>query len=141
MTTLVSDHQLNHPRSLAAFRTVRNLVAAYVGLSLFTLAAIVLLRDHTSIVNAAVWIRGTLVCLSALLTLAFTVRTARGSRGAYRRLRIISAVIVVAIAVIISLPGTFPLWLKVEQGVCGVLLIGVTVILNGRHLRTLFAAT
>ena len=41
--------------------------------------------------------------------------------------------------VIIALPGTFPLWMKVEQGVCGFLLLGVIGIVNGRHLRSLFA--
>ena len=41
---------------------------------------------------------------------------------------------------IIALPGTFPLWMKIEQGVCGFLLIGVVAIVNGRHLRSLFAA-
>jgi hypothetical protein len=47
---------------------------------------------------------------------------------------------VAAIAVIIALPGTFPLWMKIEQGVCGLILLGVVVIVNGRHLRSLFAA-
>jgi len=37
------------------------------------------------------------------------------------------------------LPGTFPLWMKVEQGVCGFLLLGVIGIVNGQHLRSLFA--
>ena len=47
---------------------------------------------------------------------------------------------VVAIAVIIALPGTFPLRMKIEQGVCGLILIGVLAIVNGRHIRLLFAA-
>jgi hypothetical protein len=36
-----------------------------------------------------------------------------------------------------ALPGTFPLWMKVEQGVCGFLLPGVIGIVNGRRLRSL----
>ncbi len=51
-----------------------------------------------------------------------------------------SAVMVVAIAVIIALPGTFPTWLKLEQGVCGLVLIAVVAIANGRRSRLLFAA-
>ena len=47
---------------------------------------------------------------------------------------------VAAIAVIITLPGTFPLWMKIEQGVCGLILLGVVLIVNGRRLRSLFAA-
>jgi hypothetical protein len=45
----------------------------------------------------------------------------------------------VAIAVIIALPGTFPLWMKIEQGVCGLLLLGVVLVVNGKHLRSAFA--
>jgi hypothetical protein len=44
----------------------------------------------------------------------------------------------VAIVVIIALPGTFPLWLKGEQAVCGLLLLGVALLVNGKHLRSVF---
>ena len=63
----------------------------------------------------------------------------RGSRGAFRRLRIISIVTTVAIVVIVVLPGTFPVWLKVEQSVCGVLMLGVALLANGRTARSRFA--
>lgn len=132
--------QFDHPRSQSAFRGMKILVGSYLGISVATLVAIVLLRNHAAIVNSAVWIRGTIVVASALLTLSFAARAARGSRGAYRRLRIISAVMVVAIVTIIALPGTFPMWMKMEQGVCGLLLIGVVIVVNGRHMRSLFAA-
>ena len=45
-----------------------------------------------------------------------------------------------AIAVIIALPGSFPLWMKAEQGVAGLFMIGVAVLVNGSQLRSLFAA-
>lgn len=129
-----------HPHALRTFRRIKRLVGCYLGLSALTLVAVVLLRDHSDDVNSAVWTRGVIVVASALLTSVFAARAARGARRAYLRLRIISAVMVVAIAVIIALPGTFPLWMKIEQGVCGLLLIGVVVLVNGRHLRSLFAA-
>jgi hypothetical protein len=47
---------------------------------------------------------------------------------------------VVAIAVIIAIPGTFPLWMKIEQGVCGLVLVGVVVQVNSRRVRSLFTA-
>jgi uncharacterized membrane protein len=122
-----------------ALRSVRFLSAGYLGVSVLTLGAIVLLRNHSAIVNSAVWIRGTIVVLSALLTTLFAAKAAAGSRGAYRRLRIISVAMIVAIAVIISLPGTFPVWLKLEQAVCAALLVGMAVVLNSRHVRSLFA--
>jgi hypothetical protein len=136
----IAEEDLNHPRTVTAFRRVKLLVSGYFGISLLSLVAIVLLRNNAAAVNSAVWTRGTIVALSAVLTFSFVVRAARGSRRAYLRLRIVSAVMVAAIAVIIVLPGTFPLWMKIEQGVAGLVLIGVAVIVNGRHLRSLFGA-
>jgi hypothetical protein len=133
--------ELNHPRSLAAFRALRVLVGAYLGLSVLTLIAIVLLRNDSSVVTSAVWVRGSIVVASALLTFSFTVRAARGSRRAFLRLRLISAIMVVAIVVIIALPGTFPVWMKIEQGGCGLLLLGVVGLVNGGHLRARFTTT
>jgi hypothetical protein len=47
---------------------------------------------------------------------------------------------VVAIAVILAIPGDFPLWFKLEQGICGLLLLGVVVVVNGQRLRSAFAS-
>jgi hypothetical protein len=138
-SVVTSTEKLAHPRSQTAFRTVKQLAGGYLSLSVATLAAIIVLRHHTSMVNSAVWIRGSIVVVSALVTLALTLRAASGSRRAYLRLRIISTVMVLAIAIIIALPGPFPVWLKVEQGICGVLLIGVAAIVNGTHLRSVFS--
>ena len=136
----MSTVSLEHPRSQSALRSLRLLAGCYLGISVLTLAAIVAMRNNTSEVNSAVWIRGTVVVASALLMTIFAARAARGSSRAFLRMRIVSAIMIVAIAVIIALPGTFPLWMKVEQGVCGLVLIGVAVIANGRQLRSLFAA-
>ncbi|WP_411122886.1 hypothetical protein [Streptomyces sp. x-19] len=136
----VPTEALQHPRSIRAFRGMKLLVGGYLALSALTLAAVFLLRDDAAVVNDAVWVRTSIVVVSALLTCAFTVRAAGGSRGAYRRLRIVAAVMTLAIAVLVAVPGPFPVWLKVEQGVCGLALLGVVAVANGRHLRALFAA-
>jgi hypothetical protein len=130
---------MNDTRTVAAFRGVRRLAGAYVAISVLTVVAIVLMRHNAALVNPAVWIRGSIVAGSSMLMAAFVAGAARGSARAYLRLRLVSAIMVVAIAVIVSLPGTFPVWLKIEQGVCGAILIGVVAIVNGRHLRSLFA--
>ncbi|MGW4487613.1 hypothetical protein ACWEOE_27660 [Amycolatopsis sp. NPDC004368] len=135
----LSCEDLQHPRSVSAFRTARLLVVAYLTLSVLTVVAVVLLRNNAAMVTDAVWVRTVIVVASALLTFSFTVRTARGSRRAYLRLRLTSGIMFVAIVVIASLPGAFPVWLRVEQGVCGLILLGVVLIVNGRHLRSLFA--
>jgi hypothetical protein len=138
-TGTVTEQHLNQPRTGAAFRNLRLLVSAYLGLSVLSLLAIVLLRNNAADVNSAVWTHGTIVLASASLTFAFTVRAARGSRRAYLRLRIVSAVMVVAIAVIVAIPGDFPLWMKIEQGVCGLILLAAAVIVNSKHMRSVFA--
>ena len=131
---------LTHPRTTQAFRTIRRLLLAYLGVSVAALVAVVAMRDDAAEVNSAVWTRTTIVAATAVLMLLFAARAAEGSRGAYRRLRIISMVTVVAIAVIIAAPGTFPAWLKVEQGLCGLIMAGVAVLANRPGLRALFAA-
>ncbi|MFI1741349.1 hypothetical protein [Streptomyces sioyaensis] len=136
----MSEESLQHPRSLAAFRSTKLLVGCYLALSVLTLVAIALLRSDTALVNDAVWIRGSIVVASASLMFVCALQSARGSRRSYRRLRIISGVMVAAIAAIVALPDAFPLWMKIEQGVCGLLLIGVLLIVNGRQLRGVFAA-
>jgi hypothetical protein len=120
------------------FRRVKALVGWYLGISLATLAVIVALRNDATVVNTAVWIRATVVAVSALVMVILAGRAAQGSRAAYRRLRILAVVMVVAIVVIIALPGTFPVWLKAEQAICGVLLVGVIAIVNSGRLRALF---
>jgi hypothetical protein len=133
------DAPLSDPRARAALGGVKVLVGGYLAISVLTFVAIVLLRNDASAVNDAVWVRGTIVVASALLMSAFAVRSARGSRKAYLRLRLTSGAMVVAIAVIVSLPGLFPLWMRAEQAVCGLVLLAVVVIVNGRRLRSAFA--
>jgi len=130
---------LTHPRTTEAFRTIRRLLLAYLGVSVAALVAIVAMRNDAAEVNPAVWTRATIVVVTAVLMLLFAARAAAGSRSAYRRVRIISIVTVVAIAVIVAAPGTFPAWLKLEQAGCGLIMAGVAVVANRPRLRALFA--
>lgn len=134
------QEHLSPPQTRAPFRRVKLLVGGYLTVSAATFVAIVLLRNHAAVVDSAVWIRGTVVVASALAMLMFTVRAAGGSRRMYLRLRIVSAIMVVAIAVIAAMPGILPLWMRIEQGVCGVILIAVVAIVNSQRMRSLFAA-
>jgi hypothetical protein len=121
------------------FRGITRLVGIYFFVSLATLAGIVLLRNDSALVTPAVWIRGTIVAASSLLTVLFAARAARGSRSGYLRLRIASAVMVVALVAIAAIPGAFPVWLRVEQGFCAAILLGVVLIANSPRIRALFA--
>ncbi|GAA2064595.1 hypothetical protein GCM10009801_09340 [Streptomyces albiaxialis] len=130
---------LTDPRTRAAFRGVKRLVGAYAALSVATVAVAVLLRDHHDLVTDAVWIRGVAVAVSSLAMCLFVARAARGSRPAFRRMRIICVAMVVAIAVIVALPGAFPVWMRVEQAVCGLFLLPVLVLTGRGRLAELFA--
>jgi hypothetical protein len=131
---------VGHPGTAATFRKIKLLLGGYLGISALAVAAIVLMRNHPAEVNSSVWTQGIVVLASAMAAFGIAVRAARGSRWAYRRLRILSVVVVVAIVVKIALPGLFPLWVKAELGVAGLLMLGVAVLANGRQLRSLFAA-
>jgi hypothetical protein len=141
MTTrsLVAE-RLHNPHSQAALCNVRWLIGGYLGISVLTLVAIVLLHGNAAIAPIAVLVRGTIVVVHSLLMILFAAQTARGSKRGYIFLWLASAIMSVAIAVILAIPGDFPLWFKIEQGVCGLLLLGVVVVINGKHLRSAFAA-
>jgi len=96
------------PRASAAVRTIRILVGCYLGLSALTLVVAVLLGDDPVLVPDSVWIRGIIVLISSVLVNAFAARAARGSRAAWRWVWLFSAVMAVAIVVIIAIPGVFP---------------------------------
>jgi len=121
------------------FQPIRVLVASYVGLGLLGFGATVLLRDHPQLVNTAVWVRGSIVLATSALMYRFAAVAARGKRSAFLRLRIASIVIPVAIAVIIALPDPFPVWMKVQQGLCALVVAGVAALVNRRFLREYFA--
>jgi hypothetical protein len=136
---IIAQERLSNLRNLSAMRMVKLLVGTYLGLCVLTLAAIIFFRNNAAIVTIPVWVRGIIITASALLTVLFTAQTARGSSSGYLRLRLVSAIMCVAIVTLIMLPGLFPLWMKIEQGVCGLLLLGIVVIVNGKQLRSIFA--
>src|SRR5262245_45208581 len=76
-STAVPDKDLSMSHALTAFRGTKLLTGGYLGISLLTLVAIVLLRGHATVVNEAVWVRGVIVVASALVTFLCAVRAAR----------------------------------------------------------------
>jgi hypothetical protein len=130
----------NHPpASRNPFRVIKRLLLGYLGVGIAALVAVILLRNHPAEVNGPAWVRSIIVVATALILLSAATPAGRGSRGAFLRLRIISIVTTVAIVVIVVLPGTFPVWLKAEQAVCGVIMLGVAVLANSRGARALSA--
>lgn len=83
--------------------------------------------------NQTVWTRGVIVTVIAALLLVLARRARAGSRGAYRRMRFMTVAAPVATAVIVALPHDgFPVWMKAEQAVFG-LLLAVAAVVAGRR--------
>lgn len=108
----------------------RTVVACYVTLSLLNLVVLGILSavaPHEAAVAA--WIRGSIVAATGILMFVFATQAVRGSSRGLLRWRIVTAVMVVAVAVVVSIPGLLPLWFVVEQIVCGVLLLTAGVLI------------
>ena len=111
------------------FRTVTWLVGAYAVLSILTVIAIAILSGVApDLVSPQAWVRGIIIAATSILTFAFARRAAHGSPRALLRLRIVVAILLVAVvAVLFFLP--LPVWMVVEQAVCGALLLATAIII------------
>jgi hypothetical protein len=116
--------------------SVVRLLTAFLVISVGTVVAVALMRHHPTLVTPAVWIRTPLVAASAAVLLLFARRAAAGHRGSFRRLRVISMVVLAAIIVVVAWPGAFPVWVRVEQAVCGLFMLSVVVRTNLRVVRS-----
>ncbi|WP_045318205.1 hypothetical protein [Lentzea aerocolonigenes] len=119
----------------------KKLLGGYAAVSVLTLLAIVVFSGNPDVVTDAVWIRGSILAVASLITFALGVSMAGGSRSNYRRVKIIALAQVVAVLVIESIPGSFPVWFKIANGVCGALLIIVVLLTFARSVRATFAAS
>ncbi|MFI0227490.1 hypothetical protein [Streptomyces lydicus] len=138
-TRVIAAERLNDESVQQKFRSTKRLVGYYVALSVLTLIAIILLRDHPDIATDAAWVRCIIVVATSLLMTSFAARASRGHAKSFLRLRLASGIMVVAIAIIVALPGAFPVWLRIEQAVCGLILLGVVSKANSKLLRSVFA--
>jgi hypothetical protein len=120
--------------------TVVKLLTAFLTISVATVIAVVAMRHHPDLVTPAVWIRTPLVASSGVVLLLLARRAIAGHRGSFRRLRIISMVVLVAIIAVVAWPGAFPVWLRIEQGVCGLFMLSVVIRTNLRVVRSAMEA-
>ncbi|MFB7011531.1 MULTISPECIES: hypothetical protein [unclassified Streptomyces] len=110
---------------------VRALFVTVLAISIATLGIAALIGG-----NAAVWIRSIIVTAIAAVLISLAGKASRGSRAAYLRMRLMSTVAPLAIMIIIALPHDgFPIWMKVEQAVVGVLLLAVAVMVGRKDVR------
>lgn len=122
----------------AAFRPVIVLLVAFLAVSAAMIAVLVSLSVSGNPVEPAVWIRCSLVFGSSIVLLLIAGRAAKGSRPALTRLRIIAPVVVIAVAVIVSIPGFLPGWVRIEQAACGLIVLPVAILVNLPRTRVHF---
>jgi hypothetical protein len=125
----------------AAFRPVFAFITAFLVLSAAMIAFVAVLAVFGVGVDSAVWIRGSFVVASGIVLLAIARVAARGSRSALIRLRIIMPVVIIALIVIVSIPGLLPDWARVEQAVCGALLLPAAVMIWMPRVSILYPKT
>jgi hypothetical protein len=92
-TQSLMRERLDHPQCQAAFRRVKLLVGCYLGLCALTLVAVIVLHNTPAMVTPIVWMRGIFGTASASLMVLFAAQMARGSSVGYRRLRLVSAIL------------------------------------------------
>lgn len=121
-----------------ALRPVLVLLATFAAVSLAMIAVLIVQSATGADVATAIWVRCSLVLASAVVMLLIARSAARGSRGAFVRIRIISAVVVAAVIVIVAIPGFLPGWVRIEQALCGLLVLPAAILLNRPSLRRLY---
>jgi hypothetical protein len=114
----------------SALRPAVILIGSFLGLSGAMVAFLAVVTAIGLGIDIAIWIRCSLVLASAVVLLWCTLSAARGSRPAWIRLRVVSLIVVIAVIVIVSIPGFLPDWVRLEQAVCGLLVLPVAIIAN-----------
>jgi hypothetical protein len=121
-----------------AFRPILILLTGFLVVSAGMEAVLIVLSATKGAIDSAIWTRCSLVLASSIVLLLFAVRAARGSRRFWLRVRIISPIVVTAVVVVVSIPGFLPNWVRVEQGVCGALVLGAAILVNLPRVRAHF---
>lgn len=122
----------------AYFRPALLLLTAFLLVSVAMLAALAVLTAGGSSQEVAIWVRCSFVLASSILLLLFALGASRGSRSSWVRLRIVAPIVVVAVVVIVAIPGFLPDWVRVEQALCGVLVLPVAILANLPRARALY---
>jgi len=117
------------------FRLIRALLLVYLAATVATIAVLAARHADTAFATDEAWGHAVVVLVFATLLVPAASRAAKGSRGAYRRLLIVSIVIPVASVVLVALPHLLPGWMRIEQAAYGVLLLVVAALAASRPVR------
>jgi len=124
----------------ARFRPLLVLLTGFLLVSVAMEGVLLIQSISGASLDSSIWIRCSLVLGSSVVLLLIARRAGRGSRPAWIRVRIITVIVVVAVVVIVSIPGFLPDWVRIEQGICGLLVLPVAIVLNLPRTAALFPA-
>ncbi len=143
----------------AALRRV--IIVMFINLGLSVITSILVLIMHNSVIDyqlahtrlppganvdmmrqalqGALWgrIAGSVVVSALYIWRAFALR--RGSRGAYLRLYYIAIIGILGIAYLIFVSTQYPVWMRVEQVLQAVVLVGLLIAVSRPAVRNRFA--
>lgn len=131
---------LGDPLVRGVFAAVRRLLVVLFVISLAAVVFAIVMSGRSDLVNAVVWIRSIAVVAAAVILYGFAMLAERGRVWAYRRLRLLAYLIPCGVVLLIAAPGEFPLWIKIEQGVCGAVILAVAILLSRSRVRAAFPA-
>lgn len=121
------------------FRTIRAMCAAYLAATVLTIAFLAWKNNDRSLVTDHAWGHEVILLVFAVVLVLVARRAAEGHRRAYLRLRIVAVVVPVASLVVAAIPGFLPGWMRIEQVVYGLWLVGVAVLAHHPAVRSGFA--
>jgi hypothetical protein len=125
-------------RNMSSLRSAASLAGVHLLLSLAAIIVLILKRGDHAVATQDAWVHGIIVAGTAVLLLSFAIRALGGRAAAYRRLRVSSAVLTVALVVIAVIPGAFPVWMRALEGASAICLAAAVAIINSGGVRRRF---
>jgi len=118
------------PLNPGTFRPIWRLCLLYALATLVTLGVLIWKRNAADVATTEAWTHAFIVCVFAAVLLSVVHRAATGTRGAYRRLQIVSVVLPVVSLLEAVIPGLFPTWMRIEQLLYALLLLFVALLVR-----------
>ncbi|AGZ40814.1 hypothetical protein AFR_12640 [Actinoplanes friuliensis DSM 7358] len=116
-------------RNIVGSSAIRKTAVAYLVVSVAAVVVLAVLSvSAPQQAPTTAWVRAVIVAVTSVLTVIFAHRAAAGHERALLRLRILVPIILVAVVlVLLFLP--LPAWMVIEQLLCGVLLLGLAILI------------
>ncbi|MFT4234646.1 MAG: hypothetical protein QM607_06580 [Microbacterium sp.] len=126
------------PRVRTTWMAILTLLALSLLLGTSTLViAFVLWRGSTT-EPFMVWVRGTVVLGLTAGLVYFVWRAMAGFWWAYSRMRLFVFIFPVVSLILVSIPGLYPTWMRVEQVAFAVLILAVGILLWSPWMRSAY---